>query len=267
MFSLRGITVCVNYGPLLAITLERNMRHFQGGCLVITSPDDFETQTTVLGTHGARLQISDAMHRHGARFNKGLAFEECWDVHGRDGWWCIWDADIILPDKIPFELMKPDVLYGARRRILEDPSRWRPNFVWATAPYHYDGGPIGFTQIFNGDGIHVKDKRPWYDVSFTHAGGCDAHFMDLFPNHSRQVLAMDVLHLGVPDMNWFGCDQAGRDMMARFVHENGWHRAAKKHSMESVRRAGEIVERVDVPGYPKSTYELPFVARTKKRQP
>src|SRR4051794_21992126 len=115
MVALRGITVSIGYGSLLRITLPLNMRHFYE-CLVITSPEDVETQEVASAVPGVKLHVTDAATRHQARFNKGLCFEECWDRFGREGIWLIWDSDIILPDSIPFELMRPDAIHGARRR-------------------------------------------------------------------------------------------------------------------------------------------------------
>jgi hypothetical protein len=232
MPAIRGITVSIGYGQLLRITLPLNMRHFHEA-IVITSPEDRETQDVASSIPGVHLHVTDAATRHRARFNKGLCFEEAWDRFGRDGWWLIHDSDICFPDSLPLDGLNADKLYGARRRILADPSKWRPDLVWATCPVHLDGGPIGFFQLANGDGKSLKHKRPWYDVTFTHAGGGDAYFMDLFPPSHRRVLPIDVLHLGRPDHHWFGTDQAGIDMMARYVHENGWHRAQRHHTRDA----------------------------------
>jgi hypothetical protein len=261
--GLRGITCSVGYGPLLALTLPRNMRHL-AECLVVTSPEDDETHEVVSSTPGTRLHVTDAFTRHGARFNKGLSIEECFDVMGRHGWILIHDADILFPPAMHLDDLNPDRLYGCRRRILEYPDRFNPGLDWRTCPYNMDGNaPIGYFQLFHADAPALAGKRPWYDVSFTHAGGGDAAFMNHWPPSHRTVLALDVLHLGPTDRHWFGTSQEARDMMARFVRENGWWRAARKHTEESAARAPEIVERVQVPGYPKSDYELPFVRRTK----
>lgn len=262
---IRGITISIGYSELLRITLVRNMRHMSE-CLVITSPEDADTQEVARSVPGVQLHVTTAHREHQARFNKGLAYETGWDVYGRHGQQLIWDADILFPDALPLDQLSPDTLYGARRRILEDPSKWRPDLVWTAHPLHHDGGPIGFFQLFSADAPCLKDRRPWYDVSFAHAGGGDAAFMNLFPAGKRTVLPIDVLHLGIPDTHWFGTDQEGIDMMARFVHENNWHRAKKHHPPESVARAGEPPHRVEVPGYPASTYELPFVARARTRK-
>jgi hypothetical protein len=261
--GLRGITISIGYAECLEITLVRNMRHF-ARCVVITSPEDEATQRVARSVPGVQLVITDAFRRYGARFNKGLCFEEAWDTVGRDGWWLIWDADILLPDAIPTEHIQPDQLHGARRRLLKaGPAYWRPDLEWDRYPVHRDGGPIGFFQLFHADAI--AGKRPWYDVTFSHAGGGDAYFMTHWPRHKLCVLPMEVLHLGDNDRNWFGVDPEGQDLMAAFVIRNGWTRAAAKHDARAIERVGEIVERVEVPGYDPTGFELPFVARAKAR--
>jgi hypothetical protein len=263
MPELRGITVSVNYGPLLHVTLVLNMRHMTE-CLVITTPEDRETQEVARGVSGVRLHVTDAFTRHGAIFNKGLALEEGFDVLGRNGWILIWDSDCVFPPELPIGQLDPTKLYGCLRRVLEDPARWSPDLDWRTCATARDGGAIGFFQLAHADAPSLAGKRPWYDVSFTHAGGGDAYFMEHFDPAHRTVLQFEVLHLGPTSTHWFGTDQASKDMMARFVRENGWYTAMRKHSSESAARAPEIVERVEVPGYPASTYDLPFVRRAKK---
>src|SRR5206468_1585641 len=127
-----------------------------------------------------------------------------------------------------------------------------------------DGGPIGFFQLANAEDPSLANKRPWYEVTFAHAGGGDAYFMEHWSAANRAVLPFDVLHLGPTDTHWFGTDQAGKDMMARFVRENGWRGATSKHSAESAARSPEIIGRVKVPGYGDTGYELPFVRRAKQ---
>jgi len=263
MPKLRGITVAVGdwYARTLEICLIRNMRHLTE-CLVVTSPQDEAVQAVVAKVPGAKALVTDAFTRHGARFNKGLALEEGFAAMGRHGLILIHDADILLPDSIPFDRLKPDTIHGARRRILEDPSQWHPGFTWERCNPHRDGGPVGFFQLFDGDDPGLASKPYWYDPSFAHAGGGDAYFITHWPKHKQAILPIDVLHLGPADSHWFGCDEASKDMMARFVTDNGWSKAASKFTSEQVARAGVVVHRVVVPGYEPSTYELPFVART-----
>jgi hypothetical protein len=258
---IRGITCSVGYGPLLAVTLARNMRHL-AECLVVTSPDDETTHAVASSTPGVRIHATTAWTDFGALCNKGLALETGFDILGRHGIICIFDADILLPPVMPLPDLKPDRLYGCRRRILEDPGKWHPGIDWRTCPYSRDGGPIGYFQLFAAEAPALQGKRPWYDVSFGHAGGSDAYFMSHWTPDKRTVLGLDVLHLGPTDRHWFGLDQIGTDMMARFVHENRWSGAMRKHSLDAVKRAKEVVYRVEVPGYPESDFELPFVKRT-----
>lgn len=261
--TIRGVTVSVGYGPLLAVTLPRAMRHL-AECVVVTTPDDDETHVVVDRTPGARLHETDAFTRHGARFNKGLAMEEGLDALGREGWILIHDADIVMPDALPLDRLRPDCLHGARRRLMVDPGEWRDGLDFRAYPPVRDGGPIGFFQLFRAEPI--IDRRPWYDVSFTHAGGGDAYFMTHWPRSKWVTLPIDVLHLGPIDTHWFGTGPEGRDMMAAYVYRNGWTRAMAHSDPAAQHRVGEITDRVSVPGYGPSSYEIPFVARAKARR-
>jgi hypothetical protein len=259
--AIRGITVSVGYAEVLRVCLVRNMRHLVE-CLVVTSPDDEATKAVARAVPGVRVFETDAFTRHGARFNKGLAMEEGFSALGRDGWILIWDADILFPDYLPLDRLRPNALHGATRRILDDPAKWHPGLNWSTCPVSSDGAaPIGFLQLFHADAI--RDKRPWYDVSFAHAGGGDAFFLTHWAPANKVILPVEVLHLGPNDVNWFGTDQEGRDLMARFVTENGWRKAMLKHDPAAAARAGPVIERVQVPGYPPSGFELPFVRRAR----
>lgn len=264
MPGIRGITISVGewYASTLNICLVRNQRHWVES-LVVTAPGDPSVKVA-RRVPGTRVLESDAGTRYGAKFNKGLLMEEGLDALGRHGQIMIVDADVLLPDSLPFERFRPDALNGARRRILEDPAKWRPDLDWRMLPLHPDGGPIGFCQWFSADAPSIKDKRPWYDVTFPHAGGGDAFFMTHWAK--KEVLPFEVLHLGPVDTNWMGADQEGRDLMAKYVHHNGWQRAMKKHAPEAVARAGELPGRIEVPGYPPSTFDLPFERRAKQRR-
>lgn len=264
MPALRGFTIAVGewYARTLEICLIRNMRHFVE-CLIVTTPDDEAVKAVVAKVPGARVFETTAFFEQGARFNKGLAFERAADHFGRHGWWVIHDADVLFPDAIPLDQLQPDRLHGARRRVLEDVDKWHPGFDWNSCPVRRDGGPVGFAQILHADDPALAGKPCWYDVTFTHAGGGDAFLLTHWPASKKVVLNFDVLHLGPCDAHWFGTDQEGKDMMAAFVHRNGWRQAMLKADPTAVNRVGEIVDRVEVPGYPVSNFELPFVKRAK----
>lgn len=238
------------------------MRHLTE-CLVVTAPGD-PSIAVAKAVPGVRVFETDAFTRPDRddvvpRFNKGLAMEEGFSVLGRRGHILIWDADVLFPEYLPLERMRPNGLHGARRRVLEDVSRWRPELDWRSCPLHRDGnGPIGFFQLFDAAAAPLRGVFPWYDVSFPHAGGCDAAFMDHFPRTLWFVLPMEVLHLGPVDVNWMGTAPGARDLMAKYIYQNQWRRAMKNHTPEAAARAGELPKRLNYPGYPESSYKLRF---------
>lgn len=266
MPEMKGITVCVGewYAKLLAITLPRNMRHMTE-CVVVTTPDDEATKAVVAGVPGARCFETTAFFEGGASFNKGWALECGFDQLGRSGWFAVWDSDILWPDSLPIENIRPGQLYGALRRTLDDPSQWTPEYNWRNARPERDGGPIGFMQLFHADDPYIKGKRPWYGINFPHAGGCDAFFMSHWPSHARKVLAFECLHLGPRDRHWWGTSPESVDKMSAYVHHQGWQRAMRSHDPKARERVGELPERVDVPGYTTSDFLMPFERRARER--
>lgn len=233
MTPVKGIVVCVEYDDLLAITLPRNARHLTE-IVVVTSPTDRRTQEVVRSVPSARCFITDSFYRDGARFNKGAALEQGFDALGRDGWTLIWDADVLFPDVMPFTNLDPAKLYGARRRILENPGEWSPKFTsWNRLPLSRETGWPGFFQLFHGSCARIA-SRPWYDTTFVHAGGGDAYFQSRWPHDAKGYLPIEVLHLGPRDANWFGRASARTDgaevgevverseEMERLLAAHGW---------------------------------------------
>jgi hypothetical protein len=267
MVPIRGLTVCVGepYARLLEITLWRNMRHLRE-CLVITTPGNERVQKIAESVPGVRLFETDDFTAHGARFNKGLAIEHGFDVLGRHGWILIWDCDVVFPETIPYASFREGFLHGCRRRLCPDLETWHPSMHWGQWRVVWDGGPVGFFQLFQAEDPALA-KRPWYDVTFAHAGGGDAHFLTHWPPTQQCILPMEVLHLGPCDVHWFGTDEEGKKIMRAFVARNGWRqRATNIHCPEDANLVGEITERVQVPGFPESDFELPFVISARERK-
>ena len=241
---MRGIVVCVDYADLLAITLPNNMQHLSE-CLVITSPQDSATQELVASIPNANVFVTDAFYRDGAMFNKGRAIEEGFDALGREGWIAIWDADILFPTHMSEHMqnLRQDYLYGAPRRMVEDPLSWDVSREWNLYPLSNDNKRvIGYLQMFHADSPYLKGRRPWYDQTFIHAGGGDGYFENLTPRDHQCLLPFDVLHLGPRDSNWFGRATPRLDgtvperseelkaLVQRFHHAKGW--CGKAHSGE-----------------------------------
>lgn len=200
--EIKGIVVCVDYDDFLRESLWRNARHLTE-IVVVTSSEDKSTQEIVKEVPSAKLWVTDAFTRYGEKFNKGAAIEEGFEVLGRDGWILIFDADIILPDVIHVDHISPDKMYGAPRRLLEDPSKFRNGIRWDTLPISRETGYPGYFQLFHGSCPIIANK-PWYATSFNHAGGGDSYFDSRWPDSRKEKLRFDVLHLGPRDTNWFG---------------------------------------------------------------
>lgn len=261
-----GIVACVNYSSFLEKTLALNMRHMSA-CLVITSHDDEETKKVAHSVPNVTIYETDAFTKHGAYFNKGLAFEEAFDLLRRSkgqSWYLIWDADILFPSVINLNMVRQGYLHGAYRRVLQDPLEIPPESEWRRLPRNDDGGPIGFFQLFQADDPVLKTKRPWYDVTFSHGGGGDAYFITHWSRARLRILPIEVLHLGPVAKYWFGTDKESQLIMDAYVIRNGWKKIAKNRDTTAIANVGSFIDRVQVPGYPKSDFEIGFVKRAKQ---
>lgn len=199
---VRGITVCVNYHDMLAITLVRNMR-FLDSCWVVTHSSDNRTKEVCARVPNVHVLETNAFYEGGAKFNKGLAIEQGFDAMGRDDFVLIWDADILLHDQFELPDLEVDKLYCSQRRILDNPLLWTPQFNWDYARPSTDRMGVGYFQLFHADSETIR-KRPWYDTTFCHAGGGDGYFAARWPQQKKHALPLPVLHLGPRDRNWFG---------------------------------------------------------------
>jgi hypothetical protein len=115
-----GLTVCVDYGDLLAVTLPRNARGFER-VVVATTEADRATLDIVADVPNAVAFTTDAFTRDGATFNKGLAIEEAIEFFGREslGWLCL-----LLRRRYPHAAEA--TLAAARHKRSLRPTRPRP---------------------------------------------------------------------------------------------------------------------------------------------
>lgn len=233
---MKGIVTSVDHDDLLSVTLPRNMRHLTH-CIVVTSPGDLKTQAVAAAVPGVRCFVTDAFTRNGASFNKGAALEAGFDALGRDGFILVWDADILLPDSVPWGAANPAKLYGAKRRLLNDPAGWE-TVDWKLLPLSAETGWPGYFQLFHGANPRIRE-RPWYGVDSPHAGGGDGYFQSRFPVEEKDFLPIEVLHLGPRDQNWFGRVSPRLDgaavpdahekaqEMENLLARNGWNQQAQ----------------------------------------
>jgi hypothetical protein len=185
--------------------------------------------------------------------------EEGFDVLGRDGWILVLDADIVLPDCLfseTIETIRPGTLYGCPRLIWETPDA-NLDKGWKKARETVDTEVCGYFQLFHAEDPKVKDTRPWYDVTFSHAGGGDAYFQQLWKANEKKFLPFRVLHLGPRDRNWFG---RTTPRVGETVPEGTTDRTKRVRLQKQLRmfqgwegRTSSVLEdRVEVPGYTSS---------------
>lgn len=203
---MNAITVCVEYDDLLALTLPRAATHFER-VLVVTSFDDARTADVVARTPNAECFQTDLFFADGANFNKGRALEAGFDVLGREGLICVFDADIVMPPCLERPPLLADYLYSPYRRMCRNPLQWDGSDDWSAFPRFSDNEFAGYFQLFHAM-ASALESRPWYGVDWNHAGGCDSDFQAKWPTGKKRRLPFDVLHLGDDCTNWHGrCSQ------------------------------------------------------------
>jgi hypothetical protein len=207
---MKAVTVCVDFGDILAKTLRYNRDNFDE-VLIITSHNDILTHE-VAWNNDVNLYRTDSFWANGAVFNKWVALEEGLDWMGREGWICLLDADIVWPKHAYDSLLRylrPGFLYCPRRRMcLDIPDRIPDESTWNTYPLHpQDRELAGYSQIF-----HASDpalgKPPWHQTDWKHAGGADSFLQAKWRNECKVRTPFEVLHIGPSGENW--CGRASR---------------------------------------------------------
>lgn len=205
MLPAKAITICVHYDDFLAVTIPRIVQHVSE-LLVVTTPTDQRTIDLVAKYPQARTYQTDAFYRGGASFNKGLAMEEGFDQLGRSGWILILDADILLPEHIPSLSLAIGNMYTPVRRIMQDVDGLLapPTIDPKALPLRNEKGNFGYFQLFHAHDPVIRNKRPWYQTDWVHAGGADSVFEKQWKPGNKRRPPFEVIHLGNPDENWYG---------------------------------------------------------------
>lgn len=207
---LRAVTVCVDYGDLLEVTLDWNLHHFAEVLVITTSTDTRTIAAAKNYSPKVEIHTTDAFYANGAYFNKWAALEEGLTSFGRKGWIALIDADILWPKQITPNYAFGN-LYSPRRRMQLDISMpYPPEHRWHTLPIYGDYQWAGYTQIFHADDPVLPDP-PWHELDWLHAGGADSAFQNLWPETNKIRPDWQVVHLGLPGRNWCGRATKYRD--------------------------------------------------------
>lgn len=200
---MKAFIVSVGYSDILNMTLPYNRHHFQE-VYIITSSEDAKNVDPIAGANRASVIVTDLFYADGGHFRKWLALEYSLDQVGRDGEICFLDSDIMWPKIAPLKI-EVGKLYCPLRRMFEDTTKPIPHeAVWDTLPLHTNIQEwAGYSQCFSGSDP-VLQSIPWFDTSWTHAGGADSFFQRRWERQNKIRPDFEVLHIGPAGANWFG---------------------------------------------------------------
>ncbi len=184
---IEGIVVCIggNSLNLLKITLPQNRKFFDN-YIVITSSTDKETQE-FCKDYPVTLLITDAFYDRGAKFNRGPAFNQAFQISRFKDEICLLDCDIFIPDSLGKVIREKnfdiDYMYGSRRVIV--PKYYDFNMLCNWKDEYYDklwipfGIGYGYMQVFNYNSSTIKKYGLFYPDSYD-VSNADWQFRNLW---------------------------------------------------------------------------------------
>ena len=206
-----GITVCVEFGDILEFTLPYNRHQFER-FLVVTHPED-ETTIETAKLHGAEVLLTEVFYSRGAKFNKWAALQQGLDFLNHDGWLCILDSDIAIPQQVYKQIEpKEDCLYTPRRLSCIDICRGVPQEKNCKRykPVNLKEDFHGYFQLFHTQDPVLNDY-PWFRRDWDWAGTADVIFSSRWKDQNKLRAPWTVMHFGIPQNNWCGRTQPYND--------------------------------------------------------
>lgn len=223
MNRIDGLTACVNYSDLLALSIERWATSL-ASLTVVTTTSDFATAELV-ERHGGRVFKTDVFTANGATFNKGAAMEAARQEMPWKDWILFFDSDIVPQAdwrKVAEPHLQPGNLYSARRYDAPTPEDIDSDRLKIITT---DGIGVGYFQLFHSSDAKVQET-PLLETCWKHAGVYDCNFMHRWTAKERHLLPIRLVHVGPRD-NWFGrgnkadfeAMQAERKRLGGWEHE------------------------------------------------
>lgn len=201
-----GFVICVGYADYLSWSLESACRWFDRVYL-ISSETDTETARLIVPGNVQRFQ-TEAFWVNGAVFNKFAALEECFDAHGRKNkeLFCVFDADIIFPEKKPKETsFVRGELTTPFRRMYEGPMPPPLEEDWDDYPRHRLARHFsGYAHFFWTHDPVLRGRSEWYGRRHKTAAAGDTIMQSRWPVQFRTRPHFEVLHIGPSETNWNG---------------------------------------------------------------
>ncbi len=197
MNNLEVVSVCVNYGDILKVTIPYNKPLFNRW-VIVTSSKDTETQD-VCRYYNIEHVVTDSFYDDGAVFNKAKGINEGLKRLTRSDWVLHMDADIILPANFrqicKDDQLQKDAIYGVDRVnivgrdmlmdfVLHNDSQikqWtylnpKLDFESMFRLHNLNSGynVIGFFQLFHSS--YTNANNIWYPIEHTNAARTDVGF-------------------------------------------------------------------------------------------
>lgn len=210
--TIHAIVPAVEYDDILAITLPYTCRAFDT-VSVVTSMAYYgvrELCDRVAGNERVWVMASPWFYTNDAPFNRGAAINDAIERRdpGFNDWVVVLDADVIVPADFRLLIDDKSIIYGARRRMLTDPTKfalYADPAKWPTLELMPDAEPYGYFQLFNvRECRRLSPDGTMYPCGWKSAAGSDDEFMRRWPADKRRWLPNEVLHLGQPGINWCG---------------------------------------------------------------
>ena len=164
-----SLIVCIDFGDFLASTLPCNRPIFDR-LTIVTSPED-ECTASLAREHDCELVIT-SRHRETNLFNKSKAINDGLEVCTEQGWFCLLDADIALPQdfrpevfsQIALEAQAEDMIFGLHRYMCQSKTEWQAYLSTGKHEWNIDKLrkrsqlPAGYLQLWCAE--HRKERYP-----------------------------------------------------------------------------------------------------------
>lgn len=207
MKYLEAVTVCVNYGDILRVTMPFNKPLFNNW-IIVTTPEDTETQD-VCRYYNVPYIATNVFYEDGADFNKAKGINEGLKKLTKVDWMLHIDADIILPANFrqicKEDQLQKDAIYGIDRvnvngnedlfKLLINKNSQIRQWTYLDPDLKFDPGfrlhnlnagynVIGFFQLFHSSHFD-KNNNQWYPINHTSAARTDVGFQQQWPLNKR----------------------------------------------------------------------------------
>ena len=200
------VVTASRYADFLKVTIPYTLRQVDH-LVVVTSDSDYDDPTRDLCKfYCVKCVSTDAFHRHGAKFSKGVAINKGLEQLGRTDWILHLDADIVLPDHTRSQLNKlndadcldPACIYGIDRVNCPNWAAWEAYESRSKhQPQYQYNCLINFPGNFTTMGRYVHPDDNYVPIGFFqlwHTSAYRFSFDKRYPTRGNEAVHTDVQH-------------------------------------------------------------------------